>query len=111
MPRMTLKLALLLTLVAAGMTIALTGQRPMAALAATATTRTVIGTPNPTVYGQSVTFTAIINSPSATGSVSFFDGATLLGTGVVLAGSAVLTTSTLSVGFHTISANYSGDVA
>jgi hypothetical protein len=42
--------------------------------------------------------------------VSFYDGATLLGTGNVNAsGQATFTTSSLAVGAHTISATYSGD--
>ncbi len=69
---------------------------------------------NPSVFGQSVTFTAIVSDPGGhstpTGSVTFMDGATTLGT-VTLdgAGEATFTTSTLSVGPHTITANYSGD--
>ena len=56
-----------------------------------------------------VTFTATV-VPAAghvTGSVTFKDGATTLGTVVVDAsGMAALTTSSLSVGTHTISASY-----
>ncbi|WP_033334539.1 Ig-like domain-containing protein, partial [Streptomyces novaecaesareae] len=43
--------------------------------------------------------------------VSFFDGATLLGTGTVVAGVATFTTSTLGVGTHALTAVYSGDTA
>jgi hypothetical protein len=60
----------------------------------------------------SVTFTATVSSPASTpsGSVHFFDGATSLGSAVTLAGGvATLTTSSLTVGNHSITAAYSGD--
>ncbi|WP_206306702.1 Ig-like domain repeat protein, partial [Streptomyces malaysiense] len=44
-----------------------------------------------------------------TGTVDFFDGATLLGTGTLTGGTATLTTSTLAVGTHALTAVYSGD--
>ena len=45
----------------------------------------------------------------ATGTVSFFDGTTLLGTAPVTGNTASLTVSTLAAGTHTITAVYSGD--
>jgi len=66
---------------------------------------------NPSVLGQSVTFTAsVVSSSSATptGTVSFYDGVNLLGA-VTLSGLATYTTSRLSVGSHAITAVYSGD--
>ncbi|HEV7766444.1 MAG TPA: Ig-like domain repeat protein, partial [Thermoanaerobaculia bacterium] len=75
-----------------------------------------LGTSNAsTIFGDAVTFTATLSalSPGAglpTGTVEFFDGATSLGTGGVNGiGEAALTTSSLSVGTHSITANYSGD--
>jgi ELWxxDGT repeat protein len=64
--------------------------------------------------GQSVTFTATITAMLSapqppTGSVSFFDGTTFLGTGFVTAGVATYQTSTLAAGTHTITAVYGGD--
>ncbi|MFE2750354.1 Ig-like domain-containing protein, partial [Streptomyces scopuliridis] len=44
-----------------------------------------------------------------TGTVDFFDGATLLGTGTLSGGVATFTTSALSVGSHLLTAVYSGD--
>ncbi len=66
--------------------------------------------------GTPVTFTAYIYSdseggPTPTGTVSFYDGSTLIGTGTVVNGVATFTTSSLSVGDHTITAVYSGDDA
>jgi sugar lactone lactonase YvrE len=65
---------------------------------------------NPSVTGQSVTFTATVAPSGATGSVQFLDGSTSLGTVTLNAGSAALSVSSLSAGSHTITANYSGDV-
>ena len=44
-----------------------------------------------------------------TGTVSFLDGTTVLGTSGLTAGVAALTTSTLAAGSHSITAVYSGD--
>jgi hypothetical protein len=63
------------------------------------------------VFGQSVTFTAIVSGATTpTGTVQFFDGATSLGTVALSGTSAALTTSTLAVGTHPITAVYSGDI-
>lgn len=63
---------------------------------------------NPAVMGTSVVFTAKLPT-DATGTVTFFDGATSLGTGTITAGAATFTTSTLTVGTHPITATYNGD--
>ena len=64
---------------------------------------------NPATVGQSVSFTATLTSSqgSPTGSVIFADGATTLGTVALVNGVAALTTSTLTVGSHPITATYS----
>ncbi len=67
--------------------------------------------------GQSVTFTATVTgskvrgvTAAPTGTVSFFDGATQLGSPVPLSSDvAALTTSTLTTGTHNITAQYNGD--
>jgi hypothetical protein len=64
--------------------------------------------PNPSSYGDLVTFTAIILS-KATGTVTFRDGTTVLGTGVVHGGTAIFATDVLSAGNHAITAIYGGD--
>lgn len=72
------------------------------------------------VYGDSVTFTATVQTNDvtganpatagdATGSVLFFDGPTQLGTGTLSGGQATLTTNGLVVGSHTITVTYAGD--
>jgi hypothetical protein len=75
---------------------------------------TVSSSPNPTVFGQAVTFSATVTSSGAAagtpgGTVTFLDGAATLGTGTLSGGSASLTTSALSVGNHTITVSYGGD--
>jgi hypothetical protein len=75
------------------------------------TKTTLTSSSNPSVFGQVVTFTALVsggNSP--TGTVDFKDGVTALVSGVALKGpAAAYSTSTLSAGSHSISAVYNGD--
>jgi len=74
-------------------------------------TVTLTSTPNPSAYTQTVTFTATVPT-GATGTVSFFDGATQINAAVTIAlGATTASTSisTLSVGTHSIKATYSGD--
>jgi predicted outer membrane repeat protein len=67
----------------------------------------------PSLVGQSVTLTATVTgntSSTPTGTVQFYDGSTLLGSGTLNSnGVATFTTSTLSGGVHDILAVYSGD--
>ncbi len=81
----------------------------------TDTSTTLISNVNPSLFGQSVTFTATVKTTGAitpTGTVTFKDGSTTLGTGT-LNGSAIATykTSSLSVSGspHAITAVYGGD--
>ncbi|HZS45309.1 MAG TPA: Ig-like domain repeat protein, partial [Blastocatellia bacterium] len=83
---------------------------------ANATASTVTSTVNPSVFGQSTTFSTTVtaSAPGAgtpTGTVQFMDGATPLGSPVTVNGSGVATlaVTSLTVGSHTISAVYSGD--
>lgn len=62
--------------------------------------------------GQPITLTASVASATTgapTGSVSFYDGSTLLSTVALSGAQATLTATTLGVGTHTITATYSGD--
>jgi hypothetical protein len=70
--------------------------------------------PNPSTSGEPVTLTATVNSdfdePPPNGeSVTFMQGATVLGTASISGGVAQLTTSTLAVGTDLIVAEYGGD--
>ncbi|MEI6607459.1 MAG: Ig-like domain repeat protein, partial [Verrucomicrobiota bacterium] len=65
-------------------------------------------------YGTAVTFTATVavTGGPATGTVTFLDGATQLGSGTLNAsGQATFTSSTLAVGAHSISASYPGNTS
>ena len=67
---------------------------------------------NPSSLAQPVTFTATImpqNGGQASGTVTFQEGSTTLGVAPVSGDVATITTSTLAVGNHSISAVYSGD--
>jgi subtilase family serine protease len=81
-----------------------------------ATTTTVTSSQNPADVGVAVTFTATVTTKGTnppTGTVTFNDGATALGTGTLSAVSgsqmATFTTSALAVGAHLIAAVYGGD--
>ncbi len=64
-------------------------------------------------YGRSVTFTATVTARDSsagtpTGNVTFKDGDSVLGTGTLSNGVATFSSSSLTVGSHTIKASYSG---
>src|SRR6202042_608211 len=79
------------------------------------TSTAVTSSENPSVFGQSVKFTATVTpvAPGAgtpTGTVTALDSGTRIGTGTLDgSGQASFTTSTLSVGDHTITASYGAD--
>ena len=70
----------------------------------------LVSSGNPVLVTTAVTFTATVTSTAGTptGSVSFFDGTTLLGTVVLSNGVASYTTSSLAAATHSITAVYSG---
>jgi hypothetical protein len=76
------------------------------------TTTTVASSLPTAVPGQSVTLTATVSegagNPTPTGSVTFKDGAALLGTVALQNGVATLTTAALLLGNHSITASYAG---
>lgn len=75
-----------------------------------ASTTTALVTSAATINaGQSVTLTATITGSSPTGSVTFYDGASVLGNATVSASKGVLTTSALTAGTHSITASYGGN--
>jgi hypothetical protein len=76
-----------------------------------ATQTGLTASPNPVSFGLTVTLTATVTSASAVqgGSISFQDGATVLGSGAInQSGVATFTTSSLQVGTHPLTAVYSG---
>ena len=79
---------------------------------ALATSTVVTSSINPSAVGISVTFTATVTSAesNATGTVTFKDGSTVLGTGTPTgSGIATYSTSSLALGTHSITAVYGGD--
>ena len=79
------------------------------------TTTMLVAAPNPSSYGQPVTFTASVSPTGSTqatptGTVTFEDGTNPLAPAVALVGgTATISTSALTVGVHSITADYSGD--
>jgi hypothetical protein len=69
--------------------------------------------PNPSAYGEPVTFTAVVSSaagaPRDGEIVSFMKGMTVIGTGTLRGGLASFTTYILEPGEHSITAVYGGD--
>lgn len=90
----------------AGVVFEVTGVR-----AATATTLT--SSPNPSTYGEAVTFTAVVTSsagaPPDGETITFMVGKTVLGTGALSSGRASFATSTLKVGSTKVKAVYGGE--
>ncbi|HET9307796.1 MAG TPA: Ig-like domain repeat protein [Candidatus Sulfotelmatobacter sp.] len=79
----------------------------------TSTTTALVSSLNPSVVGQAVTFTATVSSSAGTPpngeTITFRNGAAVLGTAPLSGGMASLTTSSLSAGTYTITASYPGD--
>jgi sugar lactone lactonase YvrE len=97
------------TYTSASATVALTVTPP----ATVTTTTTLTASPNPLTDGQPATLTATV-TPAPTGSpagtISFYSGTTLLGTGTLNAsGVATFTTSSLVVGADSVTASYPGN--
>ncbi|MBV8982567.1 MAG: Ig-like domain repeat protein [Acidimicrobiia bacterium] len=77
-----------------------------------ATTTVLTSAPNPSSYGSSVNLNVAVTSSGGTptGTVTFTDGSNPIGNAPVDGtGHAQLSTSSLSVGRHTLGASYSGD--
>ena len=80
-----------------------------------ATKTTVTSSANPSVSGQPIIFTATVKAVAPgsgvpTGTVTFYDGSTSLGTAQLYgSGHATISISTLVVGSHMITASYVGD--
>ena len=73
------------------------------------TTTALSSSQNPSSFGQPVQFAVKVTGLSPTGSVSLFDGGTQVGTGTLAAGTASFSISSLAVGSHSLTAQYSGD--
>ena len=86
---------------------------PLAQTVKANSTTVLTSSPNPSIVGQSVTFTATLTSlggPTPTGTVQFaVDGVNQGGPVPVSGGTATFSTSTLTPGNHNVNAVYSGD--
>lgn len=75
------------------------------------TTTKLTVSPNPSVNGQAVTLTVTVTaalSGTPSGSVTFLNGATVLGTGVLSGGTTHLATTVLPVGSDSLKVTYAG---
>ncbi|MBN1190057.1 MAG: Ig-like domain repeat protein [Dehalococcoidales bacterium] len=75
------------------------------------TTTLIASNPNPSLFGETVTITAIVSSGAGTpaGTVVFKDANIPITTLPLVSGSAVYSTSALSVGTHSLTADFVGD--
>jgi hypothetical protein len=73
-------------------------------------TTTITSDTEPSTYGQTVTFTAVVSSTAGTpdGTVTFKNGSAVLGTVALSGGQATYAIGTLNGGTHTIKAVYNG---
>jgi hypothetical protein len=88
------------------------GSEPVTVTLASSTL-SLTAAPTPAFVGQAVTLTATVSCPgfSPSGTVTFVDGGTTLGSAPVSGGMASLSTSSLAAGSHSLTASYSGDAS
>ena len=76
---------------------------PQGVLGASASSMTMSISTNPSIFGRTVTLTATVFPSEATGKVTFYDGAAVLGIGAVSNGLASMTTGLLPSGIRSLS--------
>ncbi|MGD1097445.1 MAG: Ig-like domain repeat protein [Bryobacteraceae bacterium] len=76
----------------------------------TPTSITLSSSANTSLLGQPVTLTTVVTPATVTGSVTFYDGVTVLGTKPALSGLASFTTPQLPAGPHLLRAHYIGNL-
>lgn len=79
------------------------------AAGATASSTTIQSSANPSIFGQAVTLTAEVSPSAATGRITFYDGAAVVGIATLSSGKATLTTAGLPSGIRSLKAYYGGD--
>jgi autotransporter-associated beta strand protein len=94
--------------------LAASNSTPLSQVVSPGTTTTLTSSANPSIFGQTVTFTANVTSASGTptGFVTFYDSSTAIGSGSLRgAGVSTFSTGTLDVvnSPHAITAVYTGD--
>lgn len=74
--------------------------------AATTTSLTAVTPPTAATFGSQVTLTATVSPPGATGTVTFYDGTTVLGDAALSSGVATFTTTLIPAGAASLTARY-----
>ena len=74
----------------------------------TLTSVSLTSSTNPSILGSTISLTASVSPSTATGSVTFYDGTTILKTEPLVLGQATLTTALLPSGTRNLKALYSG---
>ena len=82
---------------------------PGSAVTPAGTTTALSSSQNPANTGQAVRFTATVSGAAPTGTVTFLDGGTQIGSATLTGSTASFTTASLTTGSHSITARYSGD--
>ena len=85
--------------------------RDLAPFGGSPSSTTLRASATPAVFGQFVTLTATVTPSDATGTVTFFDGSTLLAIRTLASGQAVLTTNMLPSGARSLKALYTGSAS
>ncbi len=88
--------------------ISLTFFRPFNLEAATATTTSISVSPTSQKFGQKVTISAAVTPSAATGSVTFYNGVSVIGIGTLASGHASAATEFLPCCSATLTARYNG---
>lgn len=83
---------------------------PCLVYGAVSSTITLNSSSNPSLPGQQVTLTAVVSPPLATGKVAFYNDVTVLGSGTISGGQAVLKTGLLPSGKQKLKALYEGEI-
>jgi glucuronoarabinoxylan endo-1,4-beta-xylanase len=94
----------------AGLSISAAVSLVVAAPPPAATSLVLMATPNPAGAGAAVMLTATLSSAAGapSGTITFLDGTTTLGTSALANGVASFTASTLATGNHSLTASYAG---
>ena len=78
-------------------------------MAVAASSLALTAAPTPADFGKDVILTASVTPADATGTVTFYDGAVIVGKAGIAGGQATLATKWLGAGTHALRAHYSGD--
>src|SRR6267154_3079666 len=75
------------------------------------TTVTLTSSPNPSPFGALVNLTATVTPSNASGRITFYDGANVLGTRTLASGTASPSTTLIPIGIRKLRAYYAGDAS